>query len=125
MKNKINKNEKIFIAGGSGMVGSAIKRELLNCGYEGNQNKILSPTRSEVNFLNLNEIENWFEINSPTVVIIAAAKVGGIAANNSRPLDFILENLKIQTNLIETSFKGRKASSFSCNCIYPKFTTTH
>ena len=55
MKNKINKDDKIFIAGGTGMVGSAIKRELLNCGFEDNQNKILTPTRSEVNLLNLNE----------------------------------------------------------------------
>ena len=54
MKNKINKDDKIFIAGGTGMVGSAIKRELLNCGFEDNQNKILTPTRSEVNLLNLN-----------------------------------------------------------------------
>ena len=123
MNNKINKNDKIFVAGGSGMVGSAIKRELLNCGYEDNQNKILTPTRSEINLLNLNEIDNWFELNSPTVVIVAAAKVGGIVANNSRPKDFLLENLKIQTNLIETSFKrGVKRLLFlGSSCIYPKF----
>ena len=123
MKNKINKDDKIFIAGGTGMVGSAIKRELLNCGFEDNQNKILTPTRSEVNLLNLNEIEHWFGLNSPTVVIVAAAKVGGIAANNSRPKDFLLENLKIQTNLIETSFRrGVKRLLFlGSSCIYPKF----
>ncbi len=123
MKNKIDKDDKIFIAGGSGMVGSAIKRELLNCGYEDNQNKILTATRSEVNLLNLNEIEHWFGLNSPTVVIVAAAKVGGIAANNSRPKDFLLENLKIQTNLIETSFRrGVKRLLFlGSSCIYPKF----
>ena len=123
MKSKINKNEKIFVAGGSGMVGSAIKRELIKCGYGNDQNRILSPPRSELNLLNYNEVENWFELNSPSVVIIAAAKVGGIAANDSRPLDFILENLKIQTNLIENSFKSKvkRLLFLGSSCIYPKF----
>ena len=96
MKNKINKDDKIFIAGGTGMVGSAIKRELLNCGFEDNQNKILTPTRSEVNLLNLNEIEHWFGLNSPTVVIVAAAKVGGIAANTLDLKIFYWRTLKFK-----------------------------
>ena len=123
MKSKINKNDKIFVAGGSGMVGSAIKRELIKCGYGNDQNSILSPQRSELNLLNYNEVENWFKLNSPSVVIIAAAKVGGIAANNSRPLDFILENLKIQTNLIENAFKSKvkRLLFLGSSCIYPKF----
>ena len=123
MKSKINKNEKIFVAGGSGMVGSAIKRELIKCDYCNDQNSILSPPRSELNLLNYNEVENWFALNSPSVVIIAAAKVGGIAANDSRPLDFILENLKIQTNLIENSFKNKvkRLLFLGSSCIYPKF----
>tara|TARA_B100001989_G_scaffold236171_1_gene197913 strand:+ start:578 stop:1576 length:999 start_codon:yes stop_codon:yes gene_type:complete len=123
MKNKINKDDKIFIAGGSGMVGSAIKRELIRCGYENDQERILTPSRSKLNLLNSHEVEDWFKSNSPSVVIIAAARVGGIAANNSRPLDFILENLKIQTNLIENSFKSKvkRLLFLGSSCIYPKF----
>ena len=123
MKNKINKDEKIFIAGGSGMVGGAIKRELISCGYGNDKKRILTPSRLTLNLLNSNEVEDWFESNSPSVVIIAAAKVGGIAANNSKPLDFILENLKIQTNLIENSFKSKvkRLLFLGSSCIYPKF----
>ncbi len=123
MNNKIDKNDKIFIAGATGMVGSAIRRELINSGYGMHKNKILAPPRSELNLLNLYEIEKWFEVNKPNIVIIAAAKVGGILANNTNPKDFILENLKIQTNLIETSYrKGVKRLLFlGSSCIYPKF----
>ncbi len=123
MKNKINKNDKIFIAGANGMVGSAIKRELINSGYGIYTNKILTPPRSELNLLNLNEVERWFELNNPSIVIIAAAKVGGILANKTYPKDFLLENLKIQTNLIETSFKNgvKRLLFLGSSCIYPKF----
>ena len=123
MNNKINKNDKIFIAGGTGMVGSAINRELIYSGYGCSTNKILTPPRSELNLLNLHEVEKWFESNKPDVVVVAAAKVGGIIANQTYPRDFILENLKIQTNLIETSFrKGIKRLLFlGSSCIYPKF----
>ena len=123
MNNKIDKNDKIFIAGATGMVGSAIRRELINSGYGMLKNKILAPPRSELNLLNIYEIEKWFEVNKPNIVIIAAAKVGGILANNTNPKDFILENLKIQTNLIETSYrKGVKRLLFlGSSCIYPKF----
>ncbi len=123
MTYKINKNDKIFIAGGTGMVGSAIKRELMNKGYGIPRNEILTPTRSELNLLNLYEVEKWFELNTPTVVIIAAAKVGGILANKTYPKDFLLENLKLQTNLIETSFKNgvKRLLFLGSSCIYPKF----
>ena len=123
MTNKINKNDKIFIAGGTGMVGSAIKRELMNTGYGITSNEILTPTRSELNLLNLYEVEKWFELNKPTVVIIAAAKVGGILANKTYPKDFLLENLKLQTNLLETSFKNgvKRLLFLGSSCIYPKF----
>ena len=63
----------------------------------------LTPSRKELNLLNGEDVEKWFEINKPTVVVLAAAKVGGIQANNSLPAEFILENLKIQTNVIENS----------------------
>ena len=123
MKNKIDKSDKIFIAGATGMVGSAIKREFINSGYGMHPNKILAPPRSELDLLNLYEVEEWFEFNTPNVVIIAAAKVGGILANQTYPKDFILENLKIQTNLIETSHKKRikRLLFLGSSCIYPKF----
>lgn len=121
----MNLSEKIFIAGSTGMVGSAIKRLLIKEGY-GNPQKggqILCPNRRELNLLNLNEVNQWFKTNQPTIVIIAAAKVGGILANSSKPYEFLLENIKIQTNLIETSwcFGVKKLLFLGSSCIYPKF----
>ena len=105
------------------MVGSAIKRVLIK-GY-GNPElggKILCPGREELNLLNYEKLESWFKINKPTVVIIAAAKVGGIIANSSSPYDFIFENLKIETNIIELSriFQVKKILFLGSSCIYPK-----
>ena len=124
MNKLISLNEKIFIAGGSGMVGSAIKRKLLESGY-GNQTIggiIYSPPHQELDLLNSNAVENWFKKNTPTIVILAAAKVGGIKANNDYSADFLLENLKIQTNVIESSFEsGVKRFMFlGSSCIYPR-----
>ena len=124
MNYKINQNEKIFIAGGRGMVGSAIIRALLKNGYKNNSDSnIFFPNREELDLTNYDLTEKWFEKHRPTIVIIAAAKVGGIHANNSDPYDFILNNLKIQTNLIEISFKFKiKTLLFlGSSCIYPKF----
>ncbi len=125
MKKKISFNDHIFIAGSSGMAGGAIKKKLLHYGY-GDPNfkgRLLTPSRKELDLLNYSETENWFKNNHPTVVIIAAAKVGGIAANSSYPSDFILNNLKIQTNLIELSwrFKVKRLLFLGSSCIYPKF----
>ena len=124
-KKKINLNEKIFIAGASGMAGSAIHRILKDNGY-GNSNlggAILAPKRDELDLLNNDQIKKFFKKEKPTVVIIAAAKVGGILANFEKPAEFILQNLKIQTNLIENSFMhGIKRLLFlGSSCIYPKF----
>ncbi len=125
MKKKIFLNDKILIAGASGMAGSAIKRNLIKNGYgdKSSGGIIFTPSRKELNFLNLNEVQNWFELNKPTIVIIAAAKVGGILANSSEPTEFLLENLKIQTNIIETSWKTgvRRLLFLGSSCIYPKF----
>tara|TARA_B100000242_G_scaffold126304_1_gene89070 strand:- start:18143 stop:19138 length:996 start_codon:yes stop_codon:yes gene_type:complete len=125
MHKLINLNEKIFIAGSSGMVGSAIKRNLEAFGY-GNINQnglIFSPSRKELNLLDSAAVNEWFIKNKPTIVILAAAKVGGILANSNFPADFLLENLKIQTNVIESAWKtGVKRFLFlGSSCIYPKF----
>ena len=109
--NNSNNSTKIMIAGATGMVGNAIKRRYLNAEKNNSQiYKILTPSRNELNLLNFEEVKNWFEENCPDIVILAAAKVGGIFANKNNPADFILHNLKIQTNLIEISnnFKVKK-----------------
>ena len=121
----MNLDEKIFLAGGNGMVGSAIKKALIKKGY-GNPSfggVILSPTRQQLDLLNFNSLKDWFSINRPTIVIIAAAKVGGILANSESPYDFIFENLKIETNIIELSkrFFVKKLLLLGSSCIYPKF----
>ena len=125
MQKEINLDEKIFIAGSNGMVGTAIKKSLLKSGYGLNENNgsLLTPSRAELDLLKFNEVENWFINNKPTIVILAAAKVGGIQANNSMPADFILENLKIQTNVIENSWKAnvKRFLFLGSSCIYPKF----
>ncbi len=116
--NLIDKNEKIFIAGGSGMVGSAIKSKLIKEGYK----NLKSPTRNELDLKNSNLVFDWFEGNKPNIVILAAAKVGGIYANSTYPVDFILDNLKIQNNVIEAAWKNkaRRLLFLGSSCIYPK-----
>ena len=114
----IAKDYKIFIAGHNGMVGSAIRRALFNKGYS----KLLCPSRKDLNLLEFSEVENWFKRNKPDVVILAAAKVGGIYANSNQKGDFILENLKIQTNVIENAwkYKVKRFLFLGSSCIYPK-----
>tara|TARA_Y100000589_G_scaffold218367_1_gene206001 strand:- start:7287 stop:8303 length:1017 start_codon:yes stop_codon:yes gene_type:complete len=121
----INNNESFFIAGGSGLVGKAICKILKREGYGKSENggKILKPSRSELDLTNYYSVKEWFKKNQPTVVIIAAAKVGGILANNQYPFEFLLENLKIQTNIIELSKinKVKRLLFLGSSCIYPKF----
>ena len=117
-------NEKIFLAGKSGMVGSAIYRALKKYPYEFEKHKkLLIPSRKELNLLDQKEVNEWFKSNKPSIVIIAAAKVGGIVANSTNPACFILENLKIQTNIIESSFRNntKRLLFLGSSCIYPKF----
>ncbi len=120
---RLEKNDKIYVAGSNGMVGSAICRMLNKKGYKITKNNLLTPSRDEVDLTNLDQVEKWFRNHNPQIVIIAAAKVGGIMANMTRPVNFLLENLKIQNNLIETSWKfGVKRLVFlGSSCIYPKF----
>ena len=115
----ISLNQKIVIFGSKGMVGSAILRCLQKNGYS----KILTPSKEELNLLENMQVKEWFNQNKPEIVILAAAKVGGIYANNKFPADFILENLKIQTNIIDTSFenKVKKFLFLGSSCIYPKY----
>ncbi len=121
MSLKLFEREKIFIAGANGMVGSSIKRELLKIGYD--KNNLLCPARETLDLLDYKELSEWFINNKPSVVIIAAAKVGGIFANSEEPFDFILQNLKIQTNIIELSWINnvKKLLFLGSSCIYPKY----
>jgi len=125
MSNLIRKEDSIFIAGGHGMVGKAIYKALINSGY-GSQEKggeILRPSRKELDLTNFYAVNKWFKKNKPNIVIIAAAKVGGIFANKSFPFEFLLENLKIETNIIELSMKynTKRLLFLGSSCIYPKF----
>ena len=119
MKDKISQDDKIFIAGSTGMVGSSIKRALIKQNYK----NLEIPRRSELNLFDSIAVENWFLKNKPTVVILAAAKVGGILSNSSFPGDYLIENLKIQTNIIEAAWKNRvkRLLFLGSSCIYPKF----
>jgi len=125
MEKKIKHSDKIFVAGANGLAGSSIVRSLKKYGY-GNKKlggELLTPSRKDLNLENLLEVQNWFNKHKPDVVIIAAARVGGIFANNTQPTDFLLDNLKIQTNVIETSWLSgaRRLLFLGSNCIYPKF----
>tara|TARA_B100000963_G_scaffold120047_1_gene104601 strand:+ start:6145 stop:7128 length:984 start_codon:yes stop_codon:yes gene_type:complete len=122
---KIVKNDKIFIAGANGMVGQAIKKSLKKAGYGSKKynGSFLTPSKKELDLLNYESVEKWFSKKKPTVVILAAAKVGGILANSSQPTEFILENLKIQNNVIELAWKFnvKRFLFLGSSCIYPKF----
>ena len=121
----ISKSDRIFIAGARGMVGKAISKKLLREGYGNPSNNgcLLQPNKKELNLLDHEKVFKWFEKKKPEVVIIAAAKVGGIVANNTYPFEFLLENLKIQNNIIETAFKFKvkRLLFLGSSCIYPKF----
>ena len=115
---KINKNSKIFIAGHKGMVGSAIKKKLEQKGYK----NIITIEKKKLNLIEQKKVFNYLQRIKPNLVILAAAKVGGIVANNSFKSQFIYENLQIQNNIIHGSFKsGVKNLIFlGSSCIYPK-----
>ncbi len=115
----IDRKDKIFVAGHTGMVGNAIVKELSKKGYT----NLYLPSRKDLNLLDYESVSKWFKKTKPNVVILAAAKVGGIEANFKYPGEFILENLKIQTNIIDNSFKNniKRFLFFGSSCIYPKF----
>lgn len=111
-------NSKIYIAGHRGMVGSAIMRNLQNKGY----NNIITCTSKELDLRNSQAVSDFFEKEKPEYVFLAAAKVGGIQANNVYRADFIYENLMIQNNVIHNSYLNgvKKLMFLGSSCIYPK-----
>jgi GDP-L-fucose synthase len=120
----ISPADRIYVAGHRGMAGSAICRALVAKGYgEAGGGALLTATRSELDLLDPVAVANWFAVNKPDVVILAAAKVGGIHANATYPADFLLDNLKIQNHVIETAWRSgvRRLLFLGSSCIYPKF----
>jgi len=107
----------VLIAGATGLAGSAIAREFVALGEE-----VISVSRSTVDLTDLEATRSYFKLKRPSLVIDAAAKVGGIGANNSRPVNFLLENLKIQNNLMQASFEVgvEKFVFLGSSCIYPR-----
>ena len=114
----LNKRDKIYIAGHNGMVGSAIKRRLISNGF----NNIIFKSSKELNLKNQASVNSFFEKEKPDCVILAAAKVGGIHANNLYRAEFIYDNLMIQSNVIHASYiyKVKKLLFLGSSCIYPK-----
>lgn len=114
----MEKNSKIYVAGHRGLVGSAIVRELVRQGYS----NIIYRTSSELDLRNKDKVDSFFEEVKPDYVFLAAAKVGGIVANNEYPADFIRDNLLIQTNIIDASYRNNVAKLLflGSTCIYPK-----
>jgi GDP-L-fucose synthase len=114
----MNKDKKIYIAGHRGMVGSAIVRELNNLGFY----NIITQTHAELDLCNQQAVANFFESEKPDEVYLAAAKVGGIHANNTYPAEFIYDNLMIEANVVHQAFKTgvKKLLFLGSSCIYPK-----
>ena len=114
----MDKESKIYVAGYRGMVGSAILRKLQELGYK----NIIYRTHQEVDLTRQDNVERFFDQERPEYVFLAAAKVGGIWANNTYPAEFIYNNLAIQTNIIHASylFNVKKLLFLGSSCIYPK-----
>lgn len=115
----MNKNDKIYIAGHKGLVGSAILRLLQKERYT----NLVYKTHKELDLTDQTSVSNFFKQEKPDYVFLAAAKVGGIHANNTYPADFIVDNIQIQTNIIKSSFENnvKKLLFMGSVCIYPKY----
>lgn len=111
---------KVYVAGHRGMVGSAIVRNLAGRGYP--KDRIITRSRAELDLLNQQAVTDFFAAERPDVVYLAAARVGGIQANNTYPASFIQENLEVQTNVIAAAHKfgARRLLFLGSSCIYPK-----
>lgn len=119
MAGLIAQSDRIFVAGHRGMAGSAIQRRLIQGGYT----NLITASHQDLDLTDADAVKSWFSSHKPDVVVLAAAKVGGILANASYPADFLLENLKIQQNVIENAWlQGcRRLLFLGSSCIYPKF----
>lgn len=117
----MNKDSKIFVAGHTGLVGSAIMRKLKAEGYH----NVITRTHSDLNLIDKASVDMFFEEECPEYVFMAAAKVGGVHANNTYRADFIYENLMMQTNVIHASYvnKVKKLLFMGSNCLYPTLTS--
>lgn len=115
----MNVTPKVYVAGHRGMVGSAIIRQL----RKGGRSEVVTRTRAELDLTDQHAVRAFFGAERPNYVYLAAAKVGGISANNSYPADFIYQNLIIETNVIEAAFRSgvQKLLFLGSSCIYPKF----
>ncbi len=115
----MNKKSKIYVAGHRGMVGSAIVRVLVDQGYQ----NIVTKTHDELDLTHQDSVKAFFQIEKPDQVYLAAARVGGIHANNTYPADFIYENLMIEANVIHQAWSSgvKKLLFLGSSCIYPRF----
>ena len=114
----MDKNSKIYVAGHRGLVGSALLRKLAEQGYK----NILTRTHAELDLTNQKAVSDFFQTEKPDYVFLAAAKVGGIVANNSYPAEFIQQNLAIQTNVIHKAWRSgvKRLMFLGSSCIYPR-----
>ena len=117
----MDSNSRVYVAGHKGLVGSAIVRNLKGRGY----NNISSATSDHWDLRVRQDVDTFFRINNPEYVFLAAAKVGGIHANNKYPAEFIHDNLMIQTNVIDAAYRNgvKKLVFLGSSCIYPKMAT--
>jgi GDP-L-fucose synthase len=114
----VEKSDKIFIAGHRGLVGSSLVRKLEQDGFA----NLLTRNRAELDLRNASDVDRFFAEEKPAVVILAAAKVGGIKANSDLPVEFLLENLEMQNNVVRAAYDAgvRKLLFLGSSCIYPK-----
>jgi GDP-L-fucose synthase len=119
LRHRMEKEDSIYVAGHRGLVGSAVLRRLTTEGFT----HPLTRTRAELDLTNTRAVDVFFEKEKPAYVVVAAAKVGGIKANNDQPVEFLLSNLQIQNNLIRAAYENgaRKLLFLGSACIYPKF----
>lgn len=115
---QMDKQDKIYVAGHRGLVGSAIVRNLKKKGY----NNVIGRTHAELDLLEQQQVRDFFEKERPDYVVLAAARVGGINANNTRPADFAYENMQMQCNVIKAAhdYKVKKLLFLGSTCIYPR-----
>ena len=114
----MEKDAKIYVAGHRGMVGAAIVRELKRQGYW----NVITRTHAELDLCRQEEVKNFFKDEKPEYVFLAAARVGGIEANNRAPADFMYDNMMVEMNVIHSAWENgcRKLEFLGSSCIYPR-----